>query len=211
MMRQHLQVTDCSDKCYTLTIIALTIIFLFPGHEVVCRPVPHSTFNRFELTSAQVSGHITANAKVFNLIEEEQMAGEGFGIVTADCWCKLIRHMREKDKDLTSCSDCLCKQYITLFIAQFGGDLASSDTTNSDDSDSDHDSDDGDTSDGNPGSDSDNCVCSCEDRHQVLFPPSFPTRHFVLLPGFSKSHSFSLKILTGLPGNYQYIVLVLKV
>ena len=162
MTWQQLQVTDCSDNCYTLAITALKIFFLFPGHEVVRLPVFHCTLNPIELAWAQVKGHIKANTKVFNLTEVEQLAWEGFQIVTADRWRKLIRHVREKVEDHYWSSDGLYEEYIRWFVIQFGGD-SDSDTASSDDSDSDHDTDDGGTSNEDPGSDSDNCVCSCED------------------------------------------------
>ena len=158
------------DTYYTLVIMVLNI--LFPGHEVVRLPVSHCTLNPIELAWAQVKGHIKANAKAFNLTEVEQLAWEGFGIVTADRWRKLIRHVRDKVEDHYWTSDGLYEQTIRQFVINFGSD-SDSDTASSDDSDS----DDGGTSDEDPDCDSADCVCSCED-----YAPS------PILPGFSKSH-----------------------
>ena len=115
--------------------------------------------NPIELAWAQVKGHIKANAKAFNLTEVEQLAWEGFGIVTADRRCKLIKHMRDKVEDHYWTSDGLFEQYIRQFIIRFGSD-SESDTDSWDDSDSDHD---GGTLDEDPDCDSNNCVCSFED------------------------------------------------
>ena len=142
---------------YALVIMVLNIIF--PGHEVVRLPVSHCTLNPIELAWAQVKGHVKANANAFNLTEVEQLAWEGFGIVTADRWCKLIRHVRDKVEDHYWTSDGLYEQTIRHFAINFGSDLET-DTARSDDSDSDHD---GGTSDEDPDCDSDDCVCSCED------------------------------------------------
>ena len=48
---------------------------------------------------AQVKGHIKANAKHFNLAKTEQLAWDGFTVVTPDRRKKLIRHVKEKVED----------------------------------------------------------------------------------------------------------------
>ena len=79
--------------------------------------------------------------------------------MTADRWCKLIKHVRDKVEHQYWTSDGLYEQYIRQFVIQFESD-SEIDTASSDDSDSDHD---GGTSAEDPDCDSDNCVCSCED------------------------------------------------
>ena len=59
----------------------------------------YCTLNPIELALAQVKGHIKTNAKMFNLTEVEKLAWEGFPIVTADRWKKLIKHMQDKVED----------------------------------------------------------------------------------------------------------------
>ena len=128
MTWQQLQVTDCSDNL--LHVGDHGIKYSFPGHEVVRLPVSHCTLNPIELAWAQVKDHIKANAKAFNLTEVEQLAWEGFGIVTADRRCKLIKHMRDKVEDHYWTSDGLYEQYIRQFVIQFGSD-SESDTASS--------------------------------------------------------------------------------
>ena len=62
-------------------------------------PVAHCTLNPIELAWAQVKGHIKSNTKAFNLSEVEKLAWDGFAIVTADRWKKLVKHVREKVED----------------------------------------------------------------------------------------------------------------
>ena len=69
---------------------------------------------------AQVKGHIKGNAKHFNLTETEQLAWDGFAVVTPDRWKKLIRHVREKVEDHYWSCDGLYQQCTQRFIIRFG-------------------------------------------------------------------------------------------
>ena len=96
------------------------MLTLYAGHEVVRLPVAHCTLNPIELAWAQVKGHIKSNARAFNLTEVEQLAWDGFEVVTADRWKKLIRHVREKVEDHYWSCDGLYEQRIQRFIIEFG-------------------------------------------------------------------------------------------
>ena len=90
-------------------------------------PVAHCTLNPIELAWAQVKGHIKANAKQFNLTEMQQLAKDGFAVVTPDRWKKLIRHVREKVEDHYWSCDGLYQQRTQRFIIQFGESDSDSD------------------------------------------------------------------------------------
>ena len=69
---------------------------------------------------AHVKRHIKTNTKAFNLTEVESLAWEGFSIVTADCWCKLIKHVQEKVEDHYWSCDGLYQRVVERFVIQFG-------------------------------------------------------------------------------------------
>ena len=121
-------------------------------------PVAHCTLNPIELAWAQVKGHIKSNAKAFNLTEIEQLAREGFKVVTADRWKKLVLHVREKVEDHYWSCDGLYQQYTNRFVIQFGEESDSDDTASSDDLGSATEAGNSDDID----SDSSCSVCSCE-------------------------------------------------
>ena len=84
-------------------------------------PVVHCSLNPIEMAWAQVKGHIKANTKAFNLTEVERLAWEGFSIVTADRWRKLIDHVREKVEDHYWVCDGLYQQCVRWFFIEVGG------------------------------------------------------------------------------------------
>ena len=85
----HLWLVLSNDIQIKLKIVA--------GHKVV--------------TWAQVEGHIKAKAKAFNLTEVEQLAWDGFRVVTPNHWKKLIRHERDKVEDHYWSCNGLYEQY----------------------------------------------------------------------------------------------------
>ena len=96
----------------------------------------HCTLNTSELAWAQVKGHIKTNMKMFNLTEVEKLAWEGFSIVTADRWKKLIKHMQDKEHYWTC--DGLYDQYVCWFVIQVGQSDSESDADSADDVGSEH-------------------------------------------------------------------------
>lgn len=85
---------------------------------------------------AQVKGHIKANTKEFNLTEVEQLAWQGFGVVTATRWSKLIKHVEEKVEDHYWECEGLHRRFVDRFIIEFGkGDSDSDDPSNDESTD----------------------------------------------------------------------------
>ena len=109
---------------------------------------------------AQVKDHIKGNAKHFNITETEQLAWDGFAIVTPDRWKKLIRYVREKVKDHYWSCDGLYQQCTQRFIIQFGED----------DSDSDGGSSGEETCRSDDGSSGEEIPCACDFFEWFLFP-----------------------------------------
>ena len=72
--------------------------------------------------------------RAFNLTEVEQLAREGFALVTADCWKKLIAHVQKKVEDHYWSSDGLYEQLVNPVIIHLGGENDSDDAVSSDDS-----------------------------------------------------------------------------
>ena len=83
---------------------------------VVRLPVAHCTLNPIELAWAQVKGHIKANARAFNLREVEQLAWEGFNVVTPDRWKSLVEHVKINFEDYYCSNDGLYKKLLDEFI-----------------------------------------------------------------------------------------------
>ena len=126
-------------------------------------PVSHCTLYPIELAWAQVKGHIKTNTKMFNLMEVEKLAWEGFSILTVDHWKKLIKHVQDKVEDHCWSCDSLCDQYVRQFVIQVGEGDSESDADSADDVDSEHsNTNDGGTSDGDVSSDDDSYTCSCD-------------------------------------------------
>ena len=67
-----------------------------------------------------MKGHIKANAKQFNLTKMDQLAWDGFAVVTPDHWKKLIRDVREKVEVHSWSCNGLYQQRTQRFIIQFG-------------------------------------------------------------------------------------------
>lgn len=127
-------------------------------------PVAHCSLNPIEMAWAQVKGHIKANTKAFNLTEVERLAWEGFSIVTADRWHKLVKHVQEKVEDHYWACDGLYQQVVERFIIQFGeGDSDSDDENDAssiDESDGSTDDDCSTTTDqGSISEEDDECCC----------------------------------------------------
>ena len=59
---------------------------------------------------------------------------EGFALVTADRWKKLITHVQKKVEDHYWSSDGLYEQFVNPLIIHFGGESDSDDAVSSDDS-----------------------------------------------------------------------------
>ena len=108
----------------------VTILSFLAGHEVVWLPVTHCSLNPTEMAWARVKSHIKANTKAFNLTEVERLGWEGFSIVTADRWSKLIKHVQEKKEDHYWACDGLYQQVVEWFIIQFGDGDSDSDDEN---------------------------------------------------------------------------------
>ena len=75
---------------------------------------------------------------MFNLMEREKLACEGFSIVTADRWKKLIMHMHDKVEDHYWSCDGQYDQYVRRFVIQVGESDSESDTDSADDIGSKH-------------------------------------------------------------------------
>ena len=88
-------------------------------------PVAHCTLNPIEWAWAQVKGHIKANARVFNLREVEQLAWEGFDVVTPDHWKSLAEHVKIHFEDHYWSNDGLYEKLVDKFIIRVGSDQMS--------------------------------------------------------------------------------------
>ena len=97
-------------------------------------PVAHCTLNPIELAWAQVKGHIKANTRAFNLREVEQLAWEGFDVVTPDRWKSLIEHVKIHFEDHYWSNDGLYEELVDEFIIRVGGESDESDDSDQSDS-----------------------------------------------------------------------------
>ena len=79
-------------------------------------PVAHCTLNPVDLAWTYVKGHIKANTRAFNLSEVEQLAWEGFDIVTPDHWKSLIQHVQIHFQDHYWYNDGLYEELVDEFI-----------------------------------------------------------------------------------------------
>ena len=79
-------------------------------------PVAHCTLNPIKLALAQVKGHIKANTRVFNLREVEQLAWDGFDVLTPDCWKSLVEHVKIHFEDHYWSNDGLYEKLVVEFI-----------------------------------------------------------------------------------------------
>ena len=70
--------------------------------------------NPIELAWIQEKVTLRPMPRPFNLTNIEQLAWEGFGIVTADGWSKQIRHVRDKLEDHYWSSDGLHTDLYTV-------------------------------------------------------------------------------------------------
>ena len=100
-------------------------------------PVAHCTFNPIELAWTQVKGHIKANTRAFNLREVEQLAWEGFDVVTPDRWMSLVQHVQIHYEDHYWSSDDLYEEVVDEFIIRVGGESDESDDSDQSDDSSD--------------------------------------------------------------------------
>lgn len=105
------------------------------GHEVIRLPVAHCTLNPIEMAWAQVKRHIKTNARRFNLTEIEKLAWEGFDVVTAEWWGKLVDHVQDKVEEHYWTHDGLYESLVEEFVIRLGDDSddSSSDLDLSDD------------------------------------------------------------------------------
>ena len=81
------------------------------GHEVISLPVAHCTLKPIELVWAQVKSHIKGNTSKFTLNE---VAKEGFEVVTKERWADLVKHMRDKLEDCCWQNDNL---YLDVYLS----------------------------------------------------------------------------------------------
>ena len=88
------QVSCTWRNLYVLIYTKPCSLFRFRGGKTSCGSL-HTKPDR----DSQVKRHIKGNAKHFNLTETEQLAWDGFAVVTPDHWKKLIRQVREKVED----------------------------------------------------------------------------------------------------------------
>ena len=111
------------------------------GHEVVRLPPYHCELNPIELTWSQVKRHIKENNRLFTLSAVKELMYEGFQMVGAERWNKLVEHVQLHFEDKYWVDDGLQEESIEEFVIRVGGsdDESSSDSSSesSDECDSD--------------------------------------------------------------------------
>ena len=83
---------------------------------------------------AKVKGHIKVNTRAFNFREVEQLAWDGFDVVTPDYWKSLVEHVQIHYGDHYWSNDGLCEKLVDEFIIRVGGESDKSDDSDQSDS-----------------------------------------------------------------------------